>query len=664
MQAVAKTRLREGWPYEFSNKSLWLWQTGAGGEGMRIAAIVLLMGLSIVGQEKPSSTTQEFNGTYEHLRPAQKRLIDQWYAEYNQMTGEHDDPHDYDQLSLSTRTTFEAVTHALLTTTVTDKSGKSLGNALELVQSIETINGKVPRARGDLQFRMYVVLKPDAYSKLKESGEFFRDRDNTIYHHGYPLNYRQDGGTPSIQVSMAKDGRHADIDVDYRSSKFPEALFNGHLTAANSDVRAGGNTQKHLQRWDGLSDWWRNLFGLADPREEVAEPEGTATAGEVPPIPRKGDQRVEDAVNDFLTSWLVDQKPEIAAAYLSAQSFSCLEEYGPQAGKEINAGVAPYLAARDMAATNQLMGKPANLQAAIKAATLSDPNVKFVNHKYGDAFALYQMSKAIAADFECDPERAFSDFESSRVSGKKVKSGNYFGSVFQLKPTSGKGDTITMVWSRQGKYWKVVSWDIEPDDSKPEAVPDTRHLSTSAETEQTTPIQANPDFLRASDQFLRLWLVADDFSAAVRYFSQASNDCMNRFLQPGEKATKTGDEYTVHLRNALSIVGKDVGRTQHLRDTIEPTAPDHADLKVVRHKSDDAYAVVAVPDSLADMFSCKNRSSSNPYDASLQGAPTYGKYYATTFAFRTPGDHPAALTFLWTKEGSDWKIIAYQMVFP
>ena len=200
--------------------------------------IILLSITVLAAQEKSASPPVDFHGTYEALKPSQKQLIDVWYAEYNRMTNDHSDPKEYNLFSLSTRTTFEAVTHALMTTKLTDKSGKSLGTALDLVQAIEAINGKVPRARGDLQFRMYVLLKPDALQKLKDSGEFFRDRDNTVYHHGYPLNYRQDG-TPSIQFSMAKDARHADIDVDYRSSGFPTGLFNGHLTAANSDVRQG-----------------------------------------------------------------------------------------------------------------------------------------------------------------------------------------------------------------------------------------------------------------------------------------------------------------------------------------------------------------------------------------------------------------------------------------
>jgi hypothetical protein len=477
------------------------------------------------------------------------------------------------------------------------------------------------------------------------------------------LNYRQDGGTPSIQVSTAKDGRHADIDVDYRSSKFPDALFNGHLTAANSDVRAGGNTQKHLQRWDGLSDWWHDLFGLADSKVETAD--AVVAPGEVPPIPSKGGDKLDEAIADFLTSWLVEQKPELAAAYLSPRSFSCLEEYGPQAGNQINAGVAPYLAARDMAATNQRMGKPVSLQAAIQPAPLSDPGARPVKQKYGDVFALYQMTAVLAADFECDPEQAFKDYENSTTSEPKAKTGRYFGSVFKLKPKQGKGDTVTMVWTREGKYWKVIAWDVEPDGSKPDAVPDTRRRATTA-TVAPSQMQGDAALLQGSDQFLHAWLLKDDFNTAAAYFSPSSNACINAYLQTGEKEPKTPDEQSAYLNKALRAVGKDVAPARHLRDAIEPISLDHAGLKLVAHKDDDAYTVVAVPDSLVDSFSCQARSAEHPYLATSDGSSTesYGKYYATLFALRTPGDHPAALSFLWNKEGGRWKIVAYQLVAP
>ena len=60
---------------------------------------------------------------------------------------------------------------------------------------------------------------------------------------------------------MSEDGVHADIDVDYRSSRSPQALFNGHLTASNSDIRAGENPKVHNGRWQGLVTWWQGAFG-------------------------------------------------------------------------------------------------------------------------------------------------------------------------------------------------------------------------------------------------------------------------------------------------------------------------------------------------------------------------------------------------------------------
>src|SRR5262249_54080182 len=105
------------------------------------STLALLVAAALTGQSLGQSPDpkqaplppQEFHGTYEELSPLQKKLIDEWYAEYNRMTHDNSKPTDYNQFSMSTRTTFEAVTHALMTTQLTDKSGKSLGSALDLV---------------------------------------------------------------------------------------------------------------------------------------------------------------------------------------------------------------------------------------------------------------------------------------------------------------------------------------------------------------------------------------------------------------------------------------------------------------------------------------------------------------------------------------------------
>ena len=75
--------------------------------------LVLFLASSLSAQSKATVAHHEFRGTYEELTPAQKKLIDEWYADYNQMTHDHSQPTEYNQFSQSTRTTFEAVTHAL-----------------------------------------------------------------------------------------------------------------------------------------------------------------------------------------------------------------------------------------------------------------------------------------------------------------------------------------------------------------------------------------------------------------------------------------------------------------------------------------------------------------------------------------------------------------------
>jgi hypothetical protein len=627
-----------------------------------------ITGLSLGQSPDPTpapSPPHEFHGTYEELSPLQKKLIDEWYAEYNRMAHDNSQPTDYNQYSMSTRTTFEAVTHALMTTKLTDRSGKSLGSALDLVQSIEAINGKVPRARGDLQFRVYVVLKPDALEKLKASSEFFRDRDNTVYHHGYPLNYRQDGGAPSIQVSVAKDTRHADIDVDYRSAKFPMGLVNGHLTAANSDVRAGGNTQKHLQRWQGLADWWHSLFGAP---EEVEASE-SIMEGEIPPIPRKGDDRVETAAADYLTAWLVEQKPNLSAAYLSSLSFSCLEEYGPNSGKVVSAGVAPYLAANEMAAVNRIIGKINALEDAIEPLNLRDPHLKPMKQGHDKVFSLYQVSNGLAAEFICDPERAFDDFDKARAQGSMSKYGIYFASVFRVKgarATAGrKTDAVTLLWKKEGKYWKVIAWDVEPEEATPGKMPDMRRRAAAKAVRAETQAHADPEFLHASRDFLHSWLVADNFDNAAAYFSERSHNCVQPYLSPDKPAPSTSTGYSAYIREAMTSIGKEVGPVQHLRDAVEPARPEHDDFKVVRHEDEGAYTVVAVPDYLADLFLCDTESSQHPFTVSADPkGKVYGNYYAVLFSLRTPGEHAAALTLLWHKELEKWKIIAYEVLAP
>src|SRR4030095_5225950 len=229
-----------------------------------------LLAISIALQFSSSAIAQQatdnpvvISDKYSDLHPEQKRLVDDWVRGFSARVQKQVSPEEgYNNLPVSTKTTFSGVTHALLRTPLTDESGAPLGNsAITLVEKIDQVLGQVEGSRGDRQFRIYVELKPGAMEILDKSQEFGSEKDNTVYHKGYPICFRSPG-TPSIQVSISRDGKRADIDVDYRSSKFPAALINGHLTASNSDIRAGNNDERHNDRWAGVSNWWRSLLGL------------------------------------------------------------------------------------------------------------------------------------------------------------------------------------------------------------------------------------------------------------------------------------------------------------------------------------------------------------------------------------------------------------------
>jgi len=235
-----------------------------------LLAALMASGAAAVRAQDPGRSEQtpaQFGGSYSSLDARRQQLINDWVSRFTAVTGVKVAPEVFydSRIKLSTKTTFDAITNALMTTPLTDESGQRFGDALDIVDRMDMVRGQINDESGDHQFRLYAQLKSDAMRMLDRSREFRRSADNSVYHKGYPINYRQQGGAPSVQVSIALDRRHADIDVDYRASFFPASMFNGHLTAANSDVRAGNNYDRHANRWAGFQNWWRSFFGIRLP---------------------------------------------------------------------------------------------------------------------------------------------------------------------------------------------------------------------------------------------------------------------------------------------------------------------------------------------------------------------------------------------------------------
>jgi hypothetical protein len=385
------------------------------------------------------------------LSPQQRTLFETYNKAYNASRGsQYTTEEGFDRLTISEQTTFYGVTHALSRSSLTDAQGTSLGTALDRVDSIDRIAGQYAGRSGDEQFRLYVNLKPDTREVLEKSKEFFKDHENTVYHVGFPHSYRQIGKEPNIQFSMSEDGLRADIDVDYRASKTPQSMFNGHLTSANSDIRVGENSAKHNTRWSGLITWWQSFGRLAEALPDQPDllnldrPDAPATP--LPPDRPKGaaPDRIEDAVQEFLTDWLVRRQYDQALEFLSPRSYACLTLGEDAKGEALDASGARRELQRIMAYSSGKLGTHASLTSVIIAFTPRDPKRVVMEHPFRREFLLTPLTEAEARPYLCDGATA------------AATGGEYFGAVFQFRVAG--GGTFGLLWTREEGKWKLVSY--------------------------------------------------------------------------------------------------------------------------------------------------------------------------------------------------------------
>jgi len=621
---------------------------------------VLMLGvvLILVGLANPIFTvasvqeeqSQQFGGEFDGLAPEQKRLVEDWIQRFNRIMGENRlAEQTYNSLPLSSRTTYDAVTHALVTTELTDESGASLGNTLQIVKHIDTIRGKVKGAGGDQQFRIYVQLVDGARETLERSQQFKRSHDNTVYHKGYPLNFRQQGGVPSMQVSMSLDEKRADVDVDYRSSKFPAALINGHLTSANSDVSSGNNFDRHSGRWLGLDNWWESWIGLPFIRGDSYGEEEDETA--IPLESRKGRGKIEEAVQDFLHAWLVEETPELAMAYVSPSTFQCIRY---EEGEELDTGMAPFRMLAGMRRANQMIGEIASLGEVTTGIRFANTRTRAVEQPYHQQFVLYDIAESLALEFQCGNRGLAAD---EMPDGSDTRFGKYFGAVLHLQAQEVRGETLALLWEKQKGAWKLISFEIEPGEDQA-GVPDMR---TPVAAGTAVRVSGDENLIEAAKGFLTAWFVDRDIDKSMSFISPQAYSCVNLFLREGETARATAEEKEDLLRRGLQRTLDEIGTPESLGEAIRALEPTNHDIALVTHPDEDTFSILSLPNYLAAGYGCEYRvKGGGPLPRPEN--PQYGDNYAIAFHINMVTGEPAGVGLLWTREGGSWKLNSYNVL--
>ncbi len=600
---------------------------------------------------KQTSSDQEIGKSYSKLQPEQKRLVDDYVSHYNQTTGSKLVPQaTYDNARLSIRTTFDAVTHALSKTKLTDAKGKSLGRAIDLVDSVDEVMGEESGLGGDRQFRVYVYLKPDAVDILSKSQEFLHDHDNTVYHKGFPISYRLKKGPPSIQFSISRDNKMADVDVDYRSSGFPKGLVNGHLTASNSDVRAGNNLEKHDERWTGLNGWWREVFGLLGRGGKPPKEKATEKLGRIPLNPAvKGDQGIDKSAHDFLKSWVVDKQPNLSVAYFSRRSYPCLEAWAQKNQKPMVPGMVRLQLVMAMDRFDTTMATVNSVGDVFEPAGQWLPELKEAKNAYPSEFRLVSVPSEVGADVECV---AVPDDESGKRPQEK-----YYGTAFKDKH-GGSGDkTMSLLWAQEGGYWKIIAIRIE-DSSDTGIIPKKAAVTAHAEEEPKS-IAGDPGAVKDVTQFYQTWVVKRDSAQASKFASQRSYACLR-----APSAEEKNLAPPARVRSALDRVLGRMPQGPNLSNLMSSVQPVNDLLRPVEQENSKAFAIMAVPDQMADSFLCQNRQLPEKTPELKPVDAKYGTYYLSASRLNYGEEQSPALLLLWTREKAGWKVVAWAVEVP
>jgi len=602
--------------------------------------------------QKPEGETLELGKSYATLRPEQVRLIDSFIRSYNATTGSELVPQQvYDSARLSIRTTFDAVTHALLNAQMTDSQGKSLGRAIDLVDAVDQVMGEESGASGDQQFRLYVYLKPNAVDILSRSQEFFHDKDNTGYHKGFPICYRLKNGPPSIQFSISRDHKLSDVDVDYRSSGFPKGLVNGHLSASNSDVRAGNNLALHDGRWSGLNGWWRDVFGQLGRGGTPPKETATERLGHIPMYPGvKADQGVDKSAHDFLQSWVVAKEPNKSVAYLSRRSYPCLEVLAQKGTQPVPQGMIRLQTMKAMQNFGDSLGAVNSVADEFEPADKWSQASKPAKNAYPSEFRLVNLPADMGQDEECIAVPT--DNSSKRPEEK------YYATAFRGKKGESRNKVMSLLWAQEGGYWKIIAIRIE-DSGNAELVPINAAAQAVPSVEELRNIAGDPAAVQDITQFYQTWIVKRNVAQASRFASQRSYQCLAAPSQDQKKLTPIA-----RIQSGLKQPLTRIPSSANLSDMMSSMQPVNDLLRPVQQENSKAFAIMAVPDQMADSFLCQHRNLPESSPDLKPADAKYGAYYLTASRLNYEEEQSPALLLLWTKEEAGWKIVAWAVELP
>jgi hypothetical protein len=300
---------------------------------------------------------------------------------------------------------------------------------------------------------------------------------------------------------------------------------------------------------------------------------------------------------------------------------------------------------------NASIGHATSVGDVFEAATTWKPDLKEVKNTHPAEFRLVEVPSDMALDQECVQAPAGGD-------GKKANE-RFYSTAFRAKQGDSRNKVMSLLWTKEGKYWNIVA--IRIDDGSDAGITTLRQAAGASPVTEAQPerIAGDPNAVKNITSFYQLWVGKRDPATAARYASERSYECL-AVPSEAEKGMKLVDRIEKGLKKPLQRVPQGA----NLSAMMSSVQPVNELVRPVEQVNSEAFAIMAVPDQMADSFLCQRRHLPEKTPVLKPSDATYGTYYLSASQLKFAEEESPALLLLWTREKDQWKIVAWAVEVP
>ena len=168
---------------------------------------------------------------------------------------------------------------------------------------------------------------------------------------------------------------------------------------------------------------------------------------------------------DFLQAWLVEGDVVAAMGYVSERSYACLAQDTPDPSA-FDRGLAPFQIMVNLKAAQEALGKHDSLEGLTARCAPDDP---------WSSRGVPPSSSPVRSSTTCPTISRPGSTAQTRLMPARRESDRARTASILARPSASPGQpknaSIALLWAKEDGYWKIVSWQTEPEPDVTPAAP-------------------------------------------------------------------------------------------------------------------------------------------------------------------------------------------------